>query len=207
MTNQPNDMLIEADRRAHEVRLAVYAEHVDDPVGRQMLSRLGNDLVFRSLLELELNGCTSYRGTQVLLAGELVSATTFKLRAGRFRGRECRSLQITSIGMAMMFSEQEGLEGNRWFEYLRGSVLGYACIDDGKGICTTREFLETSLEINDIEILKRCVHPFGGSFLFPETWGIAGKITEKTRASASKWWSPDVYPKRSGAIISLEESV
>ncbi|MDV7142963.1 hypothetical protein R3X27_09720 [Tropicimonas sp. TH_r6] len=207
MMDKPNDMLIEAERRAHKARLDVFAEHIDDPVGLRLLARLGGDLVFRSLLELELNGCTSFRGTQILMAGELVSLQAFKIRTGPFRGRECSSLQITGIGMAMMFEEQDGLEDNRWLEYLRGSVLGYACIDDGRGICATREFLETSIEIDDLEILKRCVHPYSGTFAFPEAWGMTGKVDAKTRASASKWWSSNISPKRSSVIISLQESV
>ncbi|MDV7143520.1 hypothetical protein R3X27_12600 [Tropicimonas sp. TH_r6] len=204
LTERPNDMLIEADRRAHRARLDVFEEYIDDPVGRRVLSRLGNDIVFRSLLELELNGCTSFRGTQVLNAGGLVTLSAFKVRAGRFRGRECLGQQVSEVGRDFLFYEQEGLEDSHWLGYLRGSVLAYACIDDGHGVCATREFLETSVEIDDLEILKRCVHPYGGAYLFPEAWGLSGKVSDKSRASASKWWSATTGPERSSAIVALD---
>lgn len=204
-TGRPNDMLVQAETQAHRARLKVFEEHVDDPVGRRLLCRLANDVQFRSLLELELNGCTSFQGGQQLLGKELAFRTSFKARTTRFRGHQCHGLEISSFGTALLFEEQYGLEENRWLEYLRRAVLGYACMDEGKGICSTREFIETSLEIEDIEILKRCVDPASGAYQFPETGALSGRIDPKARASASVWWSSVPVTERSCEIIVLGE--
>jgi hypothetical protein len=75
------------------------------------------------------------------LSEELAIKTTFKARAQGFRGRECEFVEPSPLGMRILYEEHEGAEDNRWLGLLRGSLVGYCCIDDGQGICATRRFL------------------------------------------------------------------
>lgn len=206
MVDRPNDMLVKADRLAHQARQAVLQEYVTDAVGRRILARAMNSPTMRPLLELELNGCTSYRSARLLLSEELVARRTFKARAQGFRGRECEYIELTTLGMAALFEEQEGLEDNRWLALLRGSIVGYCCVDDGQGICPTRSFLETALELPDPDILERVVHPISGERQFPEAAALRKRIDPNQRAKMSHWWSAAEGGARSGLIVDLDET-
>ncbi|SHL78935.1 hypothetical protein SAMN05444398_105268 [Roseovarius pacificus] len=206
-TVETNDMLLRADLLAHEARQAVLCEFITDSVGRRMVQRLLDNPTFRPLLELKLNGCTTYRGARLLAAEELVKLETFKVRPSPFRGEKFEALTITSLGEIFVSEEIDGLEENRWLSILHRSILAYSCIDDGNGICGTRSFIETSLELPDPEILKRLVSVWSGSRQFPEASTIPQQINDEQRANAAHWWSEASIVTRSGRIVELPSSV
>ena len=200
-------MLLRADLKAHEARLNVLNEFITDLVGRRLIQRLLDNPSFRPLLEIELNGCTTYRSARLLAAEDLVKMEEFKVRAPPFRGRYCEAMQVTHAGEIVLIEELEGLEENRWLSILRQSVVAYSCIDEGNGICGTRSFIETALELPDPDILKRVVSPWSRCRQFPEASGIMQRLDEEQRASAAHWWSATTNMRRSGRIIELPSSV
>lgn len=202
-TGEINEMLLRADRSAHEAKQAVLREFITDDVGRRLIQRLLDNPLIRPLLELKLNGCTTYRAARLLAAEELVKTEEFKVRPAPFRGRKCEAIEISQLGEIMLLEEREGLEENRWMLILQRSILGYSCIDDGNGISGTRAFIETSLELPDPDILKRLVRIWGGDRQFSEAGSISHQLKDEQRASAAHWWSEAPSLKRSGRIVEL----
>lgn len=202
-TGETNEMLMRADLLAHEARQAVLREFITESVGRRLIQRLLDDPTFRPLLELKLNGCTTYRGARLLAPENLVKVENFKARPAQFRGKECEAIDITQVGEILIAEELDGLEENRWLSILQRSILAYSCIDDGNGICGTRAFVETALELPDPDILKRLVSVWNGSRQFPEATAINQKLNDEQRASASHWWSGSSSTARSGRIVEL----
>ena len=200
---KPNDMLLRADISAAQARREIYGQFIADEVGLRIVERVLANPVFRPLLELELNGCTGFQAARLLLSEALVRPVSFKARAQLFRSRPCEALELTPLGNATLWDEQEGLEDNRWFALLRGSIVGYSCIDDGSGICPTRDFLETALELPDLEILKRCVVSSTGERQFVDVGDTSKPVGEEQRAQASHWWSIVEGVDRSGRIVDL----
>lgn len=198
-----NDMLLRFDREAHEAQTKVINAFVKDSVGRRIIERMLQDPTTRPLMELELNGCTTFQSARVLVAESLAQPKTFRARAQGFRGKVCEYLELTPLGMASLFDEHEGLEENRWIALLRGAIIGYSCVDYGSGICATRERLEAALEIPDPELLRRCVHFTSGDRQFPETSSLGTPINDTERTRASHWWSSAEVKNRSGKIHDL----
>lgn len=201
VVEKPNEMLIKLERSCHQARQAIIQEFVTDAVGKNLINRTLGHPTLRALLELELNGCTSYQSARMLVAEGLARAETFKARAQLLRGKQCEYLEISQLGHLTLFDEQEGLEDNKFLSLLRGAILGYACVDYGQGICLTRELFETSLELPDIEILKRAVLTGSGEVQFPELRSLKSLVDEKGRAQASHWWSSIDDVQRSGRIV------
>lgn len=200
---KPNDMLLRANISAAQARKEIYGEFIADEVGLRIIERALANPVFRPLLELELNGCTGFQAARLLLSEALVRPVTFKARTQRFRSRPCEALELTPLGNAMLWDEQEGLEDNRWLTLLRGSIVGYSCIDDGSGICPTRDFLETALEFPDPHVLKRCVVSSTGERQFTDVGDTLKPVDEERRVRASHWWSIVEGVDRSGRIVDL----
>jgi len=196
-----NDMLLKIDREAHEVQKRVIKTFVNDSVGQRIIERMLRNPTTRPLMELELNGCTSFQSARVLVAESFVQPKTFRARAQGFRGKVCEYLEPTSLGMAALFDEHEGLEDNQWVALLRGAIIGYSCVDYGSGICATRDRLETALELPDPELLHRCVHFASGEKQFPEAQSLGTLINDNQRAEASYWWSSVEAEKRSGQVL------
>jgi hypothetical protein len=197
------EMLIRTDRSVHEAKQAVLREFITDAVGQRLIRRLLDSPAVRPLMELKLNGCTSYRAARYLAAEELVRIEEFKARPAPFRKRECEAIEISSLGEVLLAEEQEGLDENRWMSILRSSIVAYSCIDDGTGVCGTRAFIETSLELPDPDILKRLVRVWGGNRQFPDAATISHKIDDEQRADAAHWWSDMPRLKRTGRIVEL----
>lgn len=206
-TGETNEMLMRADLLAHEARQAVLCEFITDTVGRRLIQRLLDNPTLRPLLELKLNGCTTYRAARLLAAENLGKIEKFKARPVPFRGRECEAIDVTQIGEILIAEELDGLEENRWLSILQRSILAYSCIDDGNGICGTRAFVETALELPDPDILKRLVSVWNGSRQFPEATTISHQLNDEQRASAAHWWSDSGNMKRSGRIVELPSSL
>lgn len=200
------EMLIRADRSAHEAKQAVLREFITDEVGRRLIERLLDSPSVRPLLELKLNGCTSHRAARHLAVEELVTIVEFKVRPAPFRGRVCEAIEISPLGEIFLAEEQEGLEDNRWMSILQRSIVAYSCVDDGTGISGTRAFIETSLELPDPDILKRLVRVWGGARQFPDAAANLHRIEDEQRAGAAHWWSDMPTLKRSGRIVELQTS-
>ena len=203
----PNKMLVEIEEVTARLTQEILERHVGDPVARQIVKRAMEDRVFRALLELELNGCTTLLSTKVLQSEGLIRLTEFKARAAGFRGKHCEAVEITELGEARLWSEQEGLEDNRWLGFFRGSILGYACIDIGHGICATRSYVETALELHDYAIVKRLVHLNSGMRQFPDKQAAENIVSDAERAAAAHWWSALEGVKRSASIIDLSDQL
>ncbi|WP_370311717.1 hypothetical protein [Sagittula sp.] len=197
------EMLLRADQSAYEAKQAVLREFITDNVGRRLIQRLLDNPSIRPLLELKLNGCTSYRSARLLAAEELVKIEEFKARPAPFRGRKCEAVEISQLGEILLAEEQEGLEENTWMSILQRSIVAYSCIDDGNGISGTRAFIETSLELSDSDILKRLVRIWGGARQFPDAGVASHQIEDAQRAGAAHWWSSEPNLKRSGRIVEL----
>ena len=161
----------------------------------------------RPLLELELNGCTNFEAARVLLADSLIMPVKFKTRAQGFHGMVCEGIELTSFGFATLFENQEGLEGNSWWEFLTDAILGYACIDRGRGICGTRSRVETALELPDADIVKRLVFTGNGEPQLQREVRGSREINPALRASTASWWSDIGSAKRSGDVIDLNEEI
>ena len=197
------EMLLRADLSAHEAKQKVLREYITDNVGRRLIQRLLDNPSVRPLLEVKLNGCTSYRAARLLAAEELVKTVEFKARPAPFRGRRCEAIEISHLGEIFLSEEQEGLEENTWMSILPYSIVAYSCIDDGSGISGTRAFIETSLELSDSDILKRLVRIWGGDRQFPDASAVSHQIEDEQRAGAAHWWSSEPSLKRSGRIVEL----
>lgn len=204
--NTPNDLLVRLEQSCRMARHTVLLDYVgDDVVGRKLIERILALPNMRALLELELNGCTSYQSARSLVAEGFARVATFKARAQLLRGRRCEYLELTDLGRMALFDEQEGLDGNKYLGLLKGAILGYACIDYGQGICVTRELLETSLELPDSELLKRVVLVGSGEEQFPELKSVKSLIDAQARAKASHWWSTLDVAERNSQIVDLAE--
>jgi hypothetical protein len=83
--------------------------------------------------------------------------------------------------------------------------VGYCCIDDGQGICATRRFLQTALELPDPDILERVVRAESGEKQFPEAAALRKRVDDEQRAQSSHWWSTVEGSARSGLIVDLED--
>ena len=201
----PNKMLVEIEEGIARSTQEILERHIADPVARKILSRAVEDQVFRALLELEFNGCTNMLSAKVLQSDELIRLTKFKARATGFREMRCEAVEITEMGYARLWAEQEGLEDNRWLGFFRGSILGYACIDIGHGICATRSYVETALELRDYAILKRLVHINSGIRQFPNTQTAKSKVSDQERAAAAHWWSTLEGVERVASVIDLSQ--
>lgn len=199
----PNKMLVEIEEAANRSMMEILRRHIQDPVARKIVARAIDDKVFRGLLELELNGCTSLLSAKLLNVEGVIRHTTFKGRAAGFRGTDCSAIEITEMGEARLWSEQEGLEDNRWLGFFRGSILGYACIDFGEGICATRSYIETALELYDFAIMKRLVQLNTGVRQFPDIQAAVEKVSDAERAAAAHWWSAVEGIERSATIVDL----
>ena len=202
-TGKTNEMLLRADILAHQAKQSVIEEFVTDMVGRRLINRLLDNPPLRPLLEIKLNGCTTYRATKLLVAEEFVKIEKFKARMSPFRGRECEAIEITTLGEMTIFEEQEGVENNKYISILHQAILAYSCIDDGNGICGTRAFLETALELPDQEILKRLVGVWTGARQFPDAISFDQNLKDEQRAQAAHWWSEAGNLSRSGKIVEL----
>lgn len=200
----PNDMLVEFEVETRRAQQEVLNKYLSHPLGMALIRRMISNPILRALLELELNGCTSYRGVRLLVAEGFASVHTFKARAKLLHSRTCEYTQMTNLGYATMVQEQEGLELNQFMSLFRGAILGYACVDYGQGICITRELFETCLELSDVELLKRAVHAADGRIQFPELEAIKGVVNEELRARSATWWSIlDENAPRSDRILDL----
>ena len=198
-----NGRLVEIELASRHSTREIVERYVRDPVARRIVTRALNDQVFRGLLELQLNGCTSFRLAKVLISEEMIRATPFKARTSEFRDEECDGIEISALGEARLWSEQEGLEENQWLGMLRGAVIGYVCIDNGQGICATRSFIETALELQDYSILKRLVEQHAGRRQFPALTTVDEAVDDEQRAAAAHWWSALEGVGRSGRILDL----
>lgn len=201
----PNDMLVKADRLAHQARRAVLDEYVTDAVARRIIARAMSHPTWRPMFELGLNGCTSHRSTCFLVSDGLAETGTFETDAQGFRGRQCECLELTSSGTEAFQAEQARLERIPSLGPLRGALVGYCCIDDGQGICATRRFLQTALELPDPDILERVVRAESGEKQFPEAAASRKRIDDEERTKSSHWWSAIEGSARSGLIVDLED--
>lgn len=206
MSDEPNDMLVKIDELACRARETVISEYVPDIIGRSLIRRLLRNPTIRPLLELELNGCTTFQSARILLGEGLVRTGQFKARASVFRGRLCECVEVTHLGREALLDELDGLEENRWIGLLRGAIVGYACVDQGYGICGRREFIEVALELPDPEVLRRIVHVPSGQRQFSVDIGSNKKVKDCERAKSAAWWSFHDEIRRTGRIIDLSES-
>jgi hypothetical protein len=166
---------------------------------------LGSPII-RPLLELELNGCTNFEAARVLMADELVLPVKFKSRAQGSHGMTCEGIELTNFGLSTLFQNQEGLDGNPWWELFRNAILGYACIDRGSGICGTRSRIESALELPDADILRRLVFIGNGERQLHLAVCGSKMIDSTLRASTASWWSHEADARRSGQIIDFSLS-
>lgn len=203
--DRPNDMLVEIEVAEKLSREKIVSTYEEDMVGQKVLSRFVGDQMLRGMMELQLNGCTSFQFARSLLLDGMAELAQFKARSGRFRGTSYAVVEPTDLGLEWLSAQKEDLEEDPSFSTFRGAVLGYSCMDFGDGICSTRSFLETAMELPDPEILERVVHPQFRTHLFPQAHTIKGGVTENQRAKNAQWWSTDHLAPRLGRIIDLTD--
>uniref|UniRef100_A4WQQ1 Uncharacterized protein n=1 Tax=Cereibacter sphaeroides (strain ATCC 17025 / ATH 2.4.3) TaxID=349102 RepID=A4WQQ1_CERS5 len=161
------------------------------------------DPLWRPLVELEINGATSYEGALMLAGAGLVTSVSFVARSGRERGRSVPFVDFTDLGRECLneylcFSGKE----DPCREALFQAIGSYLVVDRGSGIVATRSLLEVALEIDDWDILKRIRHlgtgcPFGMSY---EVQPQDQAVTEEERMEMSQFFS-DWDEERLGAKL------
>lgn len=201
----PRNIILLSELAARRARDEALKKELKPPLARRFLSKYLDHPVLRPLLELEINGSTSYEGALVLFGQELVKTTKFRCRSAALRGVNCEALEISSLGWAMLAAEQEGLEDNRWMQGLRAAIAHYACLDRGAGICMARAALETALEIPDPDILQRVVFLHSGMRQFANHPSQAQPIDDNLRSEHSFWWSIDGEKRKGVAVIDLAQ--
>ncbi|WP_170516993.1 hypothetical protein [Ruegeria atlantica] len=180
-----------ADLAARKARDEVIVKSISQPLARRFVTSLLDRPFLRPLLELEINGCTSFEGALLLVGQELAHATKFRCRSQQFRGEECEALEISPLGWTTLAAEQVGLEDNRWMHLFREAIQGYVCVDQGAGICMSRPLYETALEIPDPALLERVVFINNGAKQFPHFRSGANQTDIGIRQEQSPWWSTD----------------
>lgn len=161
------------------------------------------DPLWRPLVELEINGATSYEGALMLAGAGLIISSSFVVRNGRAGGCSAPFVDLTSAGRESLdeYLRFSG-KGDSCREALFQAIGSYLVVDRGNGIVATRSLLELALEIDDWDILKRVRHlgtggPFGMSH---EVRPQDQAITEEDRMEMSQFFS-DWDEERLGAKL------
>lgn len=116
------------------------------------------DPVWRPLCELKVNGLTSYEGALILMGAKLVVNDVFFVRKADYTGLSVVTCDLSREGNDQ-FDRYFGIHtgekrANFTFEIF-ASFQEYAAIDTGAGLVASRSALESAIEFDDWEILKR----------------------------------------------------
>lgn len=160
---KPVMLLADAVQAAHERFYEVAFSNIElTAAEKSMLTRFIEDPLWRPLCELAVNGITSFQGAMLLLAADMITTSSFRIRHGPAKGFLTQCIKITD-------------EGSQQFTYFSGtsldvdlkekaviSLMSYALIDNGYGAAASRSTLEAAIENHDYDLLRRIRSvPFG----------------------------------------------
>ncbi|PYF09249.1 hypothetical protein C8J30_110123 [Rhodobacter viridis] len=202
---EPVTFLVEAEiaaRQAFDARIA--REPGFSALARKRVSRYLDNPIWRGLVELHLNGATSFEHGLMLRGAGLLRPARFFVLAGDLAGRELDCVEFTDLGL-------EQLHGTLSFkgaddpcrEAIYRAVSSYLVIDRGNGIVATRSALEVALEIDDRDLLSRaCSLVSGCPMALPPPARSKG-ATEEDWMEMAEFFSNGDDDRRGAAIIDL----
>ena len=125
---------------------------------RKLARSFLSDPLWRPLCELSTNGFTSFEGALMLLGADMISTDAFTVRKGKASAMLATTCDLTVGGRdyleTFLGAKVSDARSDFAFEVM-ASFQEYAAIDSGAGLVATRSALETALEFEDWEILKR----------------------------------------------------
>ena len=211
---RPNDLLIEYDRLPRSERLERLQHRLGDFDRAYAFDVCASDWSFRASLELRWNGNVPVETLWPLQLGRIlhVPSRPFRSHVPCVSGEELVAVApLPRKVIEFMPRLRPGVGGP--LELLEGAVKGYAARDAGLGVVLSRDLLEASFAVGDVELLRRAVVPLpdGGSRPLLETLSRdpfpdhdpAAADPEAVRRSAFPWWGAD--PDHGTTIHVVEE--
>lgn len=129
------------------------------------IERLLDHPIYFALLELEVNGCTSFRGSVVLLTQSLAYYDEVSISLPVTGELKAPFLDLTSFGKKVILHELEETIGDRTLAYFRKELGQFLYVDDGYGFVATAARIREAASHLDYDFLMRLAHPTSGEIV------------------------------------------
>ncbi|ESW61052.1 MAG: hypothetical protein Q27BPR15_08560 [Rhodobacter sp. CACIA14H1] len=129
------------------------------------IERLLDHPIYFALLELEVNGCTSFRGSVALLTQSLAHYDEVSISLPEASELTVPFLDLTNFGRKVLVHEVEETVGERTLTYFRKELGQFLYVDDGYGFVATAARIREAASQLDYDFLLRLAHPTSGEFV------------------------------------------